>query len=1103
MFAKRLIQKALHQHELQPVAEMNLQIPIHYGVPNTASLLAYDPIQRLLAIGTLDGRIKIIGGENIEGLLLSLKKVPYKYLEFLQNQGFLVAISNENEIQVWNLELRQLFYCAQWDVNITAFAVIPRTFLMFLGDENGLFSVLKFDVAEGKLQKMPYHVPVDVLTEAAGISLFDPQPIVGILPQPYTSGTRVLIVYEKGLLVLWDISENRVVAVRGYGNLQLKGEESTDSQGDAGNELLGGLDENEQQENEICSFCWASNTGSVVAIGYITGDILLWNMSPKHSVKGKQAGIPNVVKLQLSSGNRRLPVIVLHWSASSKTDNDKGGHLFVYGGDDMGSEEVLTVLSLECSSGLDSVKCTYRMDLKLNGSFADMILIPDAVAPEKDCTAALLVLANPGQLSVYDGNQFSVQNPGKEEKFCAQAENFPVTVPTIDPCMTVAKLCLLPIGKDSSKGLLKKFYTSKTVMPSPLRGSKWPLTGGVPGEMLFSEDHGVRRIYIAGYKDGSVRIWDATFPILTLMFVLEGKVPGIEIDGENASVSSLDFCSLTVTLAVGSECGLVRVYKFHENTEGSSFHFVSESKQEVHIVHHGKGFHCNAAFMVLKAPVRKLQYGKSGERLAIGFESGQVAMLDVCELSVMFCTDCASGANSPVISLSIQDIYGSTAPVDSPQKVSPDSLKNTMEVLIILTKDARVTIVDSTTGVIISSQSLCQKQSSAISMYVIDRSNVISGTSEENYSQHSPCKDTDPNESEISDNLDESKTRVVDEHQPTDASDLLLLLCCEDVLHLYSLKSIIQGDSKHLHKVKLAKQCCWSTNFKTRDEKACGLLLIYQTGDMEFRSLLDLERVGESSLMSLLRWSFKTNMDKTMSSSGNGQVALVSGSELAFISILNCENDFRIPESLPFLHDRVLAAAAEAAINACTRQKKKQETGPRILGGIIKGLKGGRTENYADIADRFLYYSSTQQLEELLSKIPFVQPSITSDGDLGADELSIDDIEIDDTIQAPSTSTNMNKKNRRDAEEREKLFEGSSDVTKPRVRTTQEILTQYRFAGDASAAAAHAKDKLVQRQEKLERLSQRTAELQSGAENFHDMANELVKAMENKKWWKI
>lgn len=60
--------------------------------------------------------------------------------------------------------------------------------------------------------------------------------------------------------------------------------------------------------------------------------------------------------------------------------------------------------------------------------------------------------------------------------------------------------------------------------PTLSRGTKWPLTGGVPSEMSLSEDYGIERLYIAGYQDGSVRIWDATFPVLAPMFLLEGKV---------------------------------------------------------------------------------------------------------------------------------------------------------------------------------------------------------------------------------------------------------------------------------------------------------------------------------------------------------------------------------------------------------------------------------------------------------------------------------------------------------------------------------------------------------------------------------------------------
>ncbi|CAM0151615.1 unnamed protein product [Urochloa decumbens] len=1106
MFAKRLFHKALHHHHQGGggVPQMDAQIALHYGVPYTASLLAFDPVQRLLAVGTLDGRIKIFGGDHIEGLLISPNSVPYKFLQFITNQGLLVAISNENEIQVWNLEFRQLFYSSQWDANITAFAVIEGSFMMYLGDENGLLSVLKYEVDDGKLQRMPYNVPIQSLPETAGVSLQDPQPIVGILIQPDTFGTRVLIAYEKGLLVLWDVSDNNAVSVRGYGDLHMKGQ-ITGAQMDAGEDQLNDAIDESEEEREICSLCWASRGSSIVAVGYITGDILLWDMTTRPPRQDKQIDDSSiVVKLQLASGSRRLPVIVLHWSAGSAIHSNKGGHLFVYGGDDMGSEEVLTVLSLESTVGLESVRCMSRMDLKLDGSFADMILIPDTGVPDKSRTSALFILTNPGQLNFYDGGSLFSAQSTKEGNALPEAQKFPVAVPTIDPNITVTNLCPLT-ERELSNISLKKFYSRQNAGPFISGNMKWPLTGGVPSEMSLNENHGVERLYIAGYQDGSVRIWDATFPVLMPMFFLDGKVADISLDGANASVSSMAFCSLSMTLAVGTSSGLVRIYKLREHTGGSSLHFVSDSKQEVHVVHHGKGFHCYVAFLASNSPVRSLLFTASGEVLAAGYQNGQVAMFDLSQRSILFTVDCASGTNSPVVSLGIYSVAASAAKVDESKKASPQNAKLLRDILLSLTKDGRVTVLDCTTGVMINSHILDEKQSSAISMYVID------GASDEKQTQLS--EDTIESHGQPGkegNDLDKKQAPGVAKHlkdachlSQNGGSDSLLLVCCEDVMLLLSLASLIQGNNKHLHKTKLAKPCCWSAVFKNMDDKICGLILAYQTGTIELRSVPGLAIVAESSLMSILRWSYKAGMDKSMSSS-NGQITLVNGSEFAIISLMASENDFRIPESMPCLHDKVLAAAAEAAISFSTDQRRKQNPAAGILGGIIKGMKGKAEEN-AKMRETFTVQTPSEHLESIFLKDSFVEPSTPNVDDL-IEELSIDDIEIDDEVPvapAPASSSTSHGNKRTTEEEREKLFEGSSDVGKPRMRTPQEILTKYKFGGDAAAAAAHAKDKLMQRQEKLERISQQTAELQNGAENFASLAQELAKTMENKKWWKL
>lgn len=52
----------------------------------------------------------------------------------------------------------------------------------------------------------------------------------------------------------------------------------------------------------------------------------------------------------------------------------------------------------------------------------------------------------------------------------------------------------------------------------------WPLTGGIPSLLFYAENYQVERVYAAGYQDGSVRIWDATYPTFSLIHVLGPEV---------------------------------------------------------------------------------------------------------------------------------------------------------------------------------------------------------------------------------------------------------------------------------------------------------------------------------------------------------------------------------------------------------------------------------------------------------------------------------------------------------------------------------------------------------------------------------------------------
>ncbi|QCE01344.1 syntaxin binding protein 5 [Vigna unguiculata] len=1123
------------QDVVHPSANFDPQVVFHYGVPSTASILAFDHFQNLLAMGTLDGRIKVCGGDNIEGILISPKQAPFKNLEFLENQGFLASVSNDNEIQVWDLKSKQIASALQWESIITAFSVIYGTSYMYVGTEYGMVYVLMFDSEDRKIKILPYYVPTNVISEAAGMSL-DQVSVVRVLHQPCSDGNRqdrnklkvslidfliLLIAYENGLMVLWDASKDRIVLMRNHKDIKLKRKIVASYANGPRPQLSNDKLEHEEQEKEISSLSWASSDGSVVVVGYVDGDILFWDFSSADFPQDKQVKTlsNDVVKLQLLSADTRLPITVLYWLA-----NNKGGKLFVYGGCEIGSEEVLTVLSIDWSGGLENLRCTGRFDVTLHGSFADMVLLC------RDChtegaSNVLSVLTSPGQLDIYGNDCLSSLMSQKEKKTSVPTVQYPIVVPTLEPHMTTARLDVVCQDVKPFKALFKILEAGKhhSIQNQKSIATKWPLTGGVPG-LPFKENHPIIQIYIAGYQDGSVQIWDATYPALSLAYNIKSEVGDVKIGNASAPVSALGFCPDTLHLSVGDESGVVRLYALIRSSNTTSLHFVTENGTEVHDTHQGDGPNCKALFTLQKSAVYGLHFANHGRRLIVGYEHGQVAMLDISSSTVLFLTKTESNTSAVV---SMNAIFSDSRSSNTQDSVSDISDNPGMGLVYVVTRDAHFVAIDAVTGNIVCSKTISPRvKSNAISMYIIDRS--TSTLPAEKLSPNSPRKSDSamqPNvQSENAQVKVETATTVENSYCGQILSNSLILLCYESELSIHTSNFVFEGSSNYFRKVDLVQRCCWTTIFK-KNEKECVLALLYQRGNIELRSLPALEVLGEISLMSILRWNLEINMEKTICSSSNGKIILVNGNETACISLLKCENELWIPESFPCLHDEVLAAAVDATASLSQNQNERQGASG-IFVNIAKNFKAGKADHNANQA---VHTDRLENLKQLFSTPPFLKSSSSTVDNQDPFSLDIDDIQIDEVVVFSSPKKihidNRDKGKETDrptlfekgtdilkifndkgkATDRQKLFEDASTDSKPRARTTEEIKAKYRKTGtgDASAAAALARDKLLERQQKLQLLNERTEELQNGAQDFASMATELAKRMENRKWWQL
>lgn len=101
--------------------------------------------------------------------------------------------------------------------------------------------------------------------------------------------------------------------------------------------------------------------------------------------------------------------------------------------------------------------------------------------------------------------------------------------------------------------------------------------------------------------------------------------------------------------------------------------------------------------------------------------SFQVAMLDVGSSKLLFLTDCISRSSSPVVSCivkSFPDILSNSLEISKDK----NSIEPVDELGFILTKDAHITVIDSTRGDVISALlTQPKKESTALSMYIVGK----------------------------------------------------------------------------------------------------------------------------------------------------------------------------------------------------------------------------------------------------------------------------------------------------------------------------------------------------------------------------------------------
>ncbi|KAF8011190.1 hypothetical protein BT93_J1724 [Corymbia citriodora subsp. variegata] len=657
MFVKKLVEKAAKKPggrstEGLKSSDIDPHIVFHYGIPSGCTKFAYDSIQNILAVSTKNGQIKLYGKDNTQIVLESEQAGPSKFLQFVENQGLLLNVTN-NQIEVWDIDKKLLLHIYNFKDAITSLSVLQHSFYMYAGDSLGNVSVLKLNEDPCNLVQMKYTIPFEV-SHGIQTELSGHVAVMHSLPQPLAESTRVLIIYEDGLFVLWEIRESKSI---------FKG----------GNVLQSAHNE----RKKVTSACWACPLGSKAVIGYSTGDIFIWSVPIPNGRSdlvpdiGSQSG--PICKLNLGYKLDRTPIS----SMKCVHTDGKPSRLYFLAAPDAASSNLLQVVLLNDHSESRTIK----LGLQLPEPCLDMEIISNYSEQTKQKRESLLVIGKSEHLYEYDDSLI--------EKYLLQCQSkssppipkeVRLRIPLTESSITVAKFIT---SSQYISNLDDKDYIQlvKKVPPLLQNGKDASQINPIP----FGGFAKVKNLYVTGHSNGAINFWDMSCPLPLPIFSIEQQSED-DFSLSGVALTALCFDAKHHILVSGDQNGMVRIYKFKPEVYVSG----SAKRGNNHMISSVKALKVNGA-------VLSLNMSHSSRHLVVGSDQGYVTLIDVEGPQVQFTKQISSDISTGIISLQL----GTCTLHGFPKNI-----------LVMSTRDSSVVALDSDAGTILSNSMVHPKKPS-------------------------------------------------------------------------------------------------------------------------------------------------------------------------------------------------------------------------------------------------------------------------------------------------------------------------------------------------------------------------------------------------------
>ncbi|KAF9225537.1 hypothetical protein BS17DRAFT_778739 [Gyrodon lividus] len=320
-----------------------------------ASVVAFDPITSLLAVGTSHGTIRVFGSPGVEATLGLPEPLRIQFLQFSASTGQVVSVDERNQLHIWDLtqvgdpylQKTVIFECA-----ISAISLSPSHTHLFIAFQTG--EIRAYDLL--CLRESPYIIPslwrshcqrmsragMEILTTPASEILVD------IVPHP--RDLNLMLVVFGGGVVQCDLATRDIICT--YEFVIPAG--ASGGGGSESQEIL-------TDRRPLATSVAFHPAGHFFAVGYMDGCIAFWAigdgdrpllvMTLEDTDVNVVDGLKIRYRLENTSGkvlpsDTRDPIYKLLWCGFPNSTDPRGGDtaLLVLGGGLVGDNPGLVAL---------------------------------------------------------------------------------------------------------------------------------------------------------------------------------------------------------------------------------------------------------------------------------------------------------------------------------------------------------------------------------------------------------------------------------------------------------------------------------------------------------------------------------------------------------------------------------------------------------------------------------------------------------------------------------------------------------------------------------------------------------------------------------------